>query len=63
LYRTYGGQEFFSFVCHFSPAGAKNDIQQEESTMLPQANSTVAKGLLEHIGRSAGRKMILNKVV
>ncbi len=27
-----------SFVGHFSPGRAKNDLQKKESTMLPQAN-------------------------
>jgi hypothetical protein len=29
--------DFLPFAGHFSPGGAKNDLQKKKSTMLPQA--------------------------
>jgi len=34
--------DFLPFVGHFSPCGAKNDLQKKESTRLPQAAITFA---------------------
>jgi hypothetical protein len=32
-------RNFFPFVLHFSPGGAKNEGQKKKSTMLPQAKN------------------------
>jgi hypothetical protein len=34
--------DFFPFVLHFSPCGAKNEGQKKETTMLPQAINAFA---------------------